>query len=75
MNATLAGFCRDCRWWGFEDDLHEQDAETHRCALAMMLHGEPLHPESKAIAWDGSEQVASLETQAWFGCVQWESAA
>ncbi len=76
VEVRAIGHCKDCRWWGYEDD-DEDDDGTRRCSLAMMVGGEAVYPESKAIAWDGVDDpvagVASLWTKPDFGCVQWEA--
>jgi len=65
--------CADCRWWRDPRDIEELGARIGECVLtesASDMNGPP--KKSLASAAYGPGHYAILETEATFGCVQWE---
>lgn len=69
----LMGNCETCKWWN--NPLRVMGTEWGDCNLATTDEDEPLIPTMLAraipIGWETSRGV--LETNAKFGCVQWEA--
>lgn len=63
--------CETCRWWVRQDPRLDRGGPPRgQCLLAgRSIDEKPDHPESKAI----SQEFGALETQADFGCIQWEA--
>lgn len=65
----MTGRCATCKWWEQDED----DGTKGTCALTEMDMGDPVRPESLAVAADGEEYRGVLVTRQDFGCVQWEA--
>lgn len=65
------GRCKTCKHWGRNRKDNWAPGEWADCALAAKSDGAYEHPESLAHADDCEDYLASLETHATFGCVQY----
>lgn len=60
--------CKNCRWW---TDVSAK-MQWGDCGKAASDNAEPVEPDSLAVAYDFEGYMATLQTHATFGCVQWE---
>ena len=65
------GRCATCKYW--RRDGVWADAVRRPCEKTVVKQGEPVHPDSAAIASSNDDWYAELRTTAEFGCTEYEA--